>query len=354
MRVGTRKKARTGPRLALATADPAGMGALMATYLDTLRARAVSAGTLQTRTGALRAFALWCEDRAITRPGEVTRAVVEAYQRWLFAYRREDGRALSITTQTARLQAVRSFFKWLARTNRLALNPASELELARQPLRLPRDVLTAEEAERVLAEPDTRTALGLRDRAMLEVLYSTGMRRMELAGLDVTDVDAERGVAMIRSGKGRKDRVVPVGARALAWIARYLEEVRPRLTWEAGRGPLFVNETGERLSGSWLTDLVTKYVKASGVAKQGSCHLFRHTCATLMLENGADIRFIQELLGHAQLATTEIYTRVSIVKLKAIHAATHPAQVGALDEEASVEDGGGGGPGCIRSPRRAR
>ena len=155
---------------------------------------------------------------------------------------------------------------------------------------------------------------------------------MEIVGLDVEDVDAERGLVMIREGKGKKDRVVPIGERALWWIGRYRRDVRPRLAGDVVRGALFVNDVGERLSGSWLTDLVRGYVERSGVKKRGACHLFRHTCATLMLEGGADIRFIQELLGHADLGTTEIYTRVSIAKLREIHRATHPAQWTGPDE----------------------
>jgi integrase/recombinase XerD len=358
-RVGSHKRT-SGRRLPIAVSA---MGRLMEVYLDALRARQYSDGTLATRATGLRAFAEWCEARGIVRPDEVTRPVVEQYQRWLFHHRRESGRPWSVTTQLGRLSAVRGFFGWLAKTNRIAFNPASDLDLPRRPQRLPRDELTAEEAERVLAQPDTRTALGLRDRAILEMLYTTGARRGELVGLDLGDLDAGRGLAMIREGKGRKDRMVPVGDRALAWVAKYLREARPSLTSESTRGPLFVTETGERLSTSWLTDLVRTYVERSGVAKVGACHLFRHTCATLMLEGGADIRFIQQLLGHAELSTTEIYTRVSIVKLKEIHRATHPARLedaaereallAALDEEAE-EEGGERAPDRIRARRGSR
>jgi integrase/recombinase XerD len=334
-RVGSRKRKRAA--VAAPIADPRGMEASVGLYLEMLRARQLTETTVSTRASGLRRFVAWCEERAILRPEEVTRPVVEAYQRWLYAYRREDGRGLSVTAQIGRLVAVRGWMGWLARTNRIAYNPASELELPRRPVRLPRDVLTADEAEAVLAAADVRTALGVRDRAMMELLYSTGMRRMEIVGLDVEDVDAERGLVMIREGKGKKDRVVPIGERALWWIGRYRLDVRPRLAGDVVRGALFVNDVGERLSGSWLTDLVRGYVERSGVKKRGACHLFRHTCATLMLEGGADIRFIQELLGHADLGTTEIYTRVSIAKLREIHRATHPARWTGPDEEATGE-----------------
>jgi integrase/recombinase XerD len=184
--------------------------------------------------------------------------------------------------------------------------------------------------------PDVREPMGLRDRAILEVLYSTGMRRKELAGLKLFDLDAERGTIMIRQGKGKKDRMVPVGERALAWVGKYLADARPRLVQEpddlsavprqAG-GTLFLTNLGEAFSPNRLTQMAREYVDAANLGKKGACHLFRHTCATLMLENGADVRFIQELLGHAELSTTQIYTQVSIRKLKEIHTATHPARM---------------------------
>jgi len=193
--------------------------------------------------------------------------------------------------------------------------------------RLPKAILSAEEAERILAVPDLATAAGLRDRAILEVLYSTGMRRGEVIGLKLGDLDAERGTVMIRQGKGHKDRMIPIGARALAWVARYRDEVRPSLRLAEDDGTLFLTQQGERMGANRLTQMVRDTIRASGVEKQGSCHLFRHTCATLMLEGGADVRFIQALLGHAKLDTTTIYTQVSIRMLKDIHTATHPARL---------------------------
>ena len=160
---------------------------------------------------------------------------------------------------------------------------------------------------------------------MLEVLYSTGIRRSELAHLSVSDVDPGRGTLLVRQGKGRKDRMVPIGARALAWVGRYLDRARPGSAADPDDGTLFLTADGTGLSPDRLTQLVRDHIRASGVGKDGSCHLFRHTCATLMLEGGADIRCIQAMLGHAELSTTAIYTQVSIRTLQAVHAATHPA-----------------------------
>jgi integrase/recombinase XerD len=221
---------------------------------------------------------------------------------------------------------------WLGPTNaipqakhyHILYNPASEMDLPRLEKRLPKHVLTEREAEQVINQPDINTTLGLRDRAILEVLYSTGMRRMEVINLKLYDIDADRGTIIIRQGKGKKDRMVPVGERALAWIGKYLEDARPELVIDPDDGTLFLTTYAEAFTKNRLTQLVRNYVEAADTGKKGSCHLFRHTVATVMLENGADIRFIQQLLGHASLETTQIYTQVSIRMLKQIHSATHP------------------------------
>jgi integrase/recombinase XerD len=265
------------------------------------------------------------DERGVSRPGEVTRAMLERYQRHLYHYRKPDGEPLSFRSQSQRLMPVRAFFKWAVKQHLILTNPASELELPKVEQRLPKPALTAEEAERVLAVPDLTTAAGLRDRALLETLYSTGVRRAELAHLSLFDLDADRRTLLVRQGKGRKDRLIPIGERALAWIDRYLHEARPRFAREPDDGTLFLTVDGTAFSLDRLTQLARDYVTTSGVQKQGACHLFRHTLATLMLEGGADIRYIQQMLGHAEITTTQIYTQVSIRHLQTIHAATHPA-----------------------------
>jgi integrase/recombinase XerD len=279
---------------------------------------------VENRESYLGFFIAWCEARSILRPQEVTKPILESYQRYLYHHRKPDGKPLSFRAQHSRLVPVRGYFKWLTRQNVLLSNPASELELPRLEKRLPRYVLTAEEAERVIEQPDIREPLGVRDRAMLEVLYSTGIRRMEVVGLSLYALDADRGTLMIRLGKGKKDRMVPIGERAIGWLEKYLYRVRPALVTGPDEGTLFLTNLGESFSPNRLTQLVRNYVDAAELAKRGACHLFRHTCATLMLENGADIRYIQEMLGHAELSTTQIYTQVSIRKLKQVHQATHP------------------------------
>jgi integrase/recombinase XerD len=204
-------------------------------------------------------------------------------------------------------------------------NPASELEMPRLVGKwLPRP-LSEQEAESVLSLADVSRPIGLRDRAILEVLYSTGIRRTELVRLSRYDLDLAQGTVMIREGKGKKDRVVPLGDRASAWLEKYLEEARPQLVSEPDEGIVFVSATGQLLHPIYLSYLVRRYIEAAGISKRGACHLFRHTMATVMLEHGADVRYIQEMLGHTQLSTTQVYTGVSIRKLKEVHRATHPA-----------------------------
>jgi integrase/recombinase XerD len=185
---------------------------------------------------------------------------------------------------------------------------------------------SAREAELVLSQPDVTEVMGLRDRAILETLYSTGIRRMELVNLRVQNLDTERGTLLVRQGKGKKDRMIPIGERALVWIEKYLSDARPQLVCGRDEGVLFLNRLGETIAVDRLTTTVRGYIEQARIGKAGSCHLFRHTMATLMLENGADIRFIQAMLGHVCLSTTELYTQVSIKKLKEIHTLTHPAK----------------------------
>jgi integrase/recombinase XerD len=153
------------------------------------------------------------------------------------------------------------------------------------------------------------------------------VRAAELCSLHVFDIDEDRGVLTVRQGKGKKDRVVPIGARAMAWVRKYLDDERPKVVLEPDPGWLFLTEDGEAMAPGWLSRVVRAHVDNAELGKTGSCHLFRHTFATLMLEGGADVRYIQEILGHASLTTTQIYTRVSIQALKAVHDKAHPAKM---------------------------
>lgn len=294
-------------------------------FLAWSRSVGLAEQTVVIRRFALRRFSEWAARSGIVDAKVITREILEHYQAHLTVYRKTNGLPLAINTQVTRLNPLRAFFKWLARSGQLATNPAADLQVPRIPRRLPGRVPTITEVWRILAIPDTTTPTGVRDRAILETLYATGVRRMELAHIGIHDVNLEENAAIVRSGKGNRDRVVPVGRRASRWIDQYLRQVRPALVHGSDEPALFVTDLGQPFIKNRLGDFVRSCIVKARIPTKGACHLFRHACATHMLENGADIRYIQELLGHADLSTTQIYTHVSIGKLKAVHAATHPS-----------------------------
>ena len=293
-------------------------------YLDHWREMGYREAGVLLRGKALRRFVAWADDRGLGFIDEVTPPLLERYRRDLHLYRKGDGMSLSLNSQQLLLVPLKGFCRWLARTGRVDFDPAMDLALPRKPVRLPMRVLTVAEVGRMLRQADVAAPWGIRDRAVLEALYSTGMRRSELAGLAVQDWSRDRGTVAVRQGKGGRDRVVPVGRRAAQWLARYVDEVRGSLVRAPGNDTLFLTDYGEPFLKNRLGDLVRRYLDWAGIDMPGSCHLLRHACATHMLENGADIRFIQMLLGHADLRSTQVYAHVSIVKLKEVHAATHP------------------------------
>jgi integrase/recombinase XerD len=299
----------------------------MEKHLENLSLKNYSEYTLKGRRVHIGFFLDWAAERGIEDPVEVTRTVLEAYQRHVFNYRKKNGEPLGFNGQHDRIVPLRVWFKWMARQHHILHNPASELELPRVGMRLPKAVLTASEAERILQGPNIHDALGLRDRAILETLYTTGMRRLELVNLKLWDLDIERATVAIRQGKGKKDRIIPLGDRTALWVRKYLDESRPTLANEPDDKVVFLSNAGEPFSLDYLTEMVRGYVDAAEIGKRGACHLFRHTMATLMLEGGADIRFIQAMLGHADLKTTQIYTHVAVRQLQEIHRASHPAKL---------------------------
>ena len=309
-------------------AEPGSLRFYLQPYQEWQAVKGFSPRTVEAGTLRLLRFIEFCEARGVTDVREVSRHVVERFQKALHMTRRVGKGPLGIKYQNQVLLSLKGFFKWLCKERYVLYNPASELEMPRLPKTLPRAILNQGEVEAILGGVDISTPVGVRDRALMELLYSTGIRRIEVANLKIYDVDLAMGTAFIKEGKGGRDRVVPVGERALFWISKYLEEVRPLLSDAVDEGSLFLSSRGGggiRLHS--VGELVAGYVRKAALHKRGGCHMFRHTCATLMLENGADVRFVQALLGHARLDTTQIYTHVSIQKLKEIHKATHPAKM---------------------------
>jgi integrase/recombinase XerD len=299
--------------------------AMMRDHLQALAVQNYSAYTVKNRQAHIGFFLQWCKERGLSEPVEVTRPVLERYQRHLFHYRKKNGEPLSFRSQHSCLVPLRVWFRWMTRQNHILHNPASELELPRLGRALPKNIFSAQEVERIVQLCEIEEPIGLRDRAILEVLYSTGLRRMEIIALKLYDLSLDRGLLLVRQGKGNKDRYVPIGERAIAWLEKYIREGRPQLAVEPDDMTVFLTAQGEPFSRDHLSFAVKERVDAAKLGKTGSCHLFRHTMATLMHENGADIRHIQAMLGHEDIRTTEIYTQVAIRALQKIHAATHPA-----------------------------
>lgn len=307
-------------------AEQGAFQACVLNYLKDLAVKNYSSETIENRKNYLKVFLIWLEERDLLEPKSISRQHLESYQRHLWRAKKQNGKPLSSATQRIHLICLQRFFSWLTKKDFIPANPASDIELPRREKRLPQPALSLSEVQSLLNVPDVSDRLGVRDRAILEVFYSTGVRRSELVKLEVTDINHERQTLFVRLGKGQKDRVVPLGARALEWVDKYLTEVRVNLVVDKDEKTLFLTSYGQGFNPDVLSRMVRKFLKKAEIEKAGSCHLLRHSCATHMLEAGADIRLIQQLLGHESLETTSIYTQVSIEHLREVHRETHPSE----------------------------
>lgn len=283
--------------------------------------------TLKNTHVCLVNFFDWCALREVRYPKEVTLSVLERYRAHVSGLRnKKDGKELSSARKHKKLSSVKDYFGWLVKKRVLLLNPSLDLELPKYVRKnIPHNVLSVEEAEKILSVPDVTNVFGLRDRAMLEVIYSTGIRRMELGNLFLSDLDFEEKTLLVREGKGKKMRLIPISERALEWVRKYLERSRVVFLKNAKEPYLFLNQRGKKMNPASITLNFTKFRDTAGIKKRQAVHIFRHTTASGMLDNGADIRHVQEMLGHAYLSTTQIYTHVAIRKLKEVYDKTHPS-----------------------------
>jgi integrase/recombinase XerD len=279
--------------------------------------------TLSAYRRDLTAFAQWLEDPAehqgAATADKLAEATVTDIQAW-FTARHADSRA---TTANRRLAALRRFYAWALREHRANKDPCLTLTAAKQPPRSPK-TLSEAQVEALLAAPDLNTPRGLRDRAMLETLYATGVRVSELVYIKVLEVSLNEGVLRVVMGKGGKDRLVPLGAEAAHWIARYMQTARPELAGARVSDALFLTGRGEPMSRQAFWQLIKKYAVLAAINAPLSPHVLRHAFATHLLNHGADLRVVQLLLGHADISTTQIYTHVARERLKALHTAHHP------------------------------
>jgi integrase/recombinase XerD len=290
-------------------------------FLEHLKFKGFTFRTIETYRGKLNRFLEYLAVRQKKIP-ELTASDLADYRNTLY-YQEYRGKSLSIETQYLQLTILRVFFKFIAVENLILINPAAALELPKRPQGLPRTILSAREANKILEAIDTREPMGLRDRAILELLYSSGIRVTELIKLTVTDLDFDQGLLRIETGKGGKTRVVPMGEIACIYAKEYLKKARPKTE----QLTFFLSFRQKLpLDRSSIAELCIRRALQAGIKKKITPHAWRHTCATLMLKSGADIRYIQELLGHASLRTTQIYTKVTVQDLKKVHARCHPRE----------------------------
>ncbi len=307
-------------------------------YIDYLEAeRNVSPYTVRnyssdllgnTKRGAEKGFFQFLRARKVDSLDKVDKQVLRQYMAHLI----EQGIAKASITR--KLSAIRSFYRYMLREGYIAENPLEMAASPRRDKRLP-SFLTIDETVRLLKAPDTSTPQGQRDRAIIELIYAAGLRVSELAGLDTRQIDLDSYEIRVL-GKGAKERLVLIGQPAANALSRYMSEGRPLLLGDrADCGALFLNNKGSRLSQRMAQKLLVKYAKIAAIDKKVHPHLLRHTFATHMLDGGADLRVVQELLGHSNLSTTQIYTHVTQSRAKKVYLAAHPM---AADKEAETQD----------------
>ena len=304
------------------------LDSLLLKFTEYMKINHFSPRTIESYTRNIRYFLDFLAELKIENIAEADRRLLADYQArvYLTAHR---GKPLAATTQRTRIIAVRHFYQYLVKAGAVLHDPTSKLDLPRIPKQLPKNILTKKEIGALLGIPKLTTARGIRDRAILELLYSTGIRASELINLTVHDLDLKNQELRINKGKGSKDRIVPLGESACDFLVMYLRESRPQIA-PPGQSLLFVNQSGRKFGRSHLHSLINRYAKKAGLSTTGP-HALRHTCATHLLKGKADIRQIQELLGHACISSTQVYTRVEISDLKRVLRRYHPREKGEIE-----------------------
>ncbi len=291
-----------------------------------LQARNYSECTLRNRDSHLRHFFRFLRTQRIKQLEEIDPEALRKYQIWLSRLPTNTGRIRTPATLNRNLTSVRVLFRFLYETGHLQSNPSRELVYAREPQPLPHAVLTPDEAKSVIESVDTLRPSGYRDRAILEVLYATGIRKSELTHLKIEDVNFEDMLLTVRHGKGNTDRVVPLGPIGCRCVANYIKCIRPLFVKGADSGYVFLSCFGRPMSATAIASLVQYHAARAGVRSHMTCHQWRHTCATHMVQNGANLRHVQEMLGHHDLTTTERYLHLTILDLKEAHRKHHPRE----------------------------
>jgi len=299
---------------------------LLERYRSYLELKNFSPRTIVTQFAALKLLVQFLEETDQPDIIRVTTATLHEFQRWHFYEPTHRGAARGIAYQNRVLSTIKSLFKFLHEESLIARDPAASLEHAREPQTLPRNILTIPEARRIIEAPNTQSVLGYRDRTILETLYATGIRKNELMNLTLADVNLEEELLRINGGKEAKDRVVPLTAVACSFLESYIKGIRAKLLGAKTSKRLFLSLRGLPIARNTLGSVVEKYARQARVKKHVTCHLWRHTCATHLLQRKANLRHVQEILGHRSLATTERYLHLTITELKEAHRKHHPRE----------------------------
>ncbi|MFQ5901636.1 MAG: tyrosine-type recombinase/integrase [Thermodesulfobacteriota bacterium] len=308
---------------------------LLFTFREYLKVKRYSLATIHTYTRELRALFRYFKGIGIKEIKRVTRDILKNYQVSIIQYRDTKGKGYTTATLSLKVRAVKRFFEYLEETNRILINPAEYLKEPKKEHRLPRVILTEEEVRRIFDQPNLSTMRGIRDRTVLEVFYSTGVRLGEMVNLTIYDIDLQGGLLRVNKGKFAKDRVIPLGRHAIRFLKEYITHVRPHYTRKNKtiktpstklRTCLFVNQVGGPLSRQSIQLMVRKCAKRAGIKQKVTPHTFRHTFATGLVRNGADITAVKKMLGHSDLKVTQIYTRVAGKEIKNTHTKHHPGE----------------------------
>jgi len=306
-------------------------------YFDYCAAIGQSPDTIRGKVSGLKKFFLWCLTQEVYFIDQINLDLTDKYMAYLNAYRKPlDGKPLCPAQKRNLLTFVKTFIEKLFSKGLLSRNTLEGIELPSKGRRLPKAIFNVDEVEKILSQPMMFGASGIRDKAILETFHATGIRRIELAFLDIGDIDLKGQTLRVNRGKGGKERIVPMSLRACEWVALYLYKVRHQYAQYCSGNALFLANNHQRYTPNKLSHMVSFYVRSSGVNRAGSCHLFRHATATEMLNNKADLRDVQEMLGHADISTTQIYTHISKKKLTEVYNKSHPS---ALSEQ-RLFDGG--------------
>lgn len=310
-------------------------------YIQHLKLRNLTLGSVRQIDQSLRYFIAYAHGRGVKDVAEVSATLFEEYKAYLSQYVTRKGNRLTSNTIKGRMQTIQRWFEFMRRRGAIFSNPIAGVKVPRREKRLPRGILRQDEIRKVMEQPDLRSLLGYRDRTMMEILYSTGVRANELVNLKLSDVDLEKKIARVRNGKGGRDRFVPLSTPCCRFLERYTLEIRKELiegvrpagnNWkkksETGGDLLFLSIYGGAITKNWLGAMMKRYLQNAGITRPASpVHSFRHSVATHLLESGMDIRYVQVFLGHNDINSTQIYTHVERKSLQKMLKEYHPREI---------------------------